>query len=62
MFDVAKILEPDLWSQLLDTATRKGAVEPMVTIQDGKTLAADLSANPDKLTWSCGSCVERIQQ
>ena len=46
---MAKILEPDLCSQALDTANRKGAVEPMGTIQDGKTLAADLSANPEKL-------------
>lgn len=45
MFDATKILGPDLYSQPLDTANRKGAVEPMVTIQDGPTLAADLSAN-----------------
>jgi hypothetical protein len=49
MFDVAKVLGPDLCSQLLDTENRKGAVEPMITIQDGKTLAADLPANPEKL-------------
>jgi len=36
MFDVANILGSDLCSQLLDTANRKGAIEPMVTIQDGR--------------------------
>jgi hypothetical protein len=38
MFDVAKILGPDLCSQLLDTENRKGTVELIATIQDGKTL------------------------
>jgi hypothetical protein len=40
MFDVAQILGPDECSQALDTPEKKDAVEPMVTIQDGKTLAA----------------------
>ena len=56
MFDVAKILEPDLWSQALDTANRKGAVELMGTIQDGKTLTADLSANPENLMRKWRQC------
>jgi hypothetical protein len=39
MFDVAKILGPEC-SQVLDNPEQKSAVEPMVTIQIGKTLAA----------------------